>query len=459
MQLPQSLIYSLQDIRDFDESSFINIHDSQQELTSIRINPAKVKDVSLLFKEDNIQLTSVPWARDGYYLSQRPSFTFDPLFHAGCYYVQEASSMFIEQALLQTVNIDQPLKVLDLCAAPGGKSTHLQSLLSKESLLVSNEVIHNRTAILKDNIIKWGTQNVVVTQNDPKDFLRMPGFFDVMLVDAPCSGSGLFRRDEKAIATWSENNVSLCSSRQQRILSDALPALMEGGILIYATCSYSKDENENVVDWISRTYDLESISLNTNPAWGITTVTTEHDNCCYRFWPYQVKGEGFFISVFIKKSGSDLPKLKNNLSINRLNKKEELLVKDWIKSEEVVFLKNRNEVYAWPEYHFPDMSILLQNLRVLYSGILVGEIVRDKIIPAHALTMTNRVSDSIYKTALDKTEAIKYLQKKELNINGNHLGWQLATYQNYPLGWMNVLPNRINNYYPKELRILKTNPN
>src|SRR5689334_6896843 len=190
--LPASLMSSLTEAKGFDKESFEAVHRSGEQVTSIRINPGKSiepSDVAM----------PVPWCHNAYYLNKRPSFTFDPLFHAGCYYVQEASSMFLEQALKQTVDLSRPLKILDLAAAPGGKSTHIQSLISGNSLLVSNEVIKSRNNILKDNIVKWGSDNVAVTNNDPKDFGRLQEYFDVIVVDAPCSGSGLFRRDEEAI--------------------------------------------------------------------------------------------------------------------------------------------------------------------------------------------------------------------------------------------------------------------
>src|SRR5688572_16447895 len=181
MQLPQELMSSLESVKGFDKEAFINVHESEGRVTSIRMNPFK--------KSEIVNLKSkIPWTYYGHYLETRPSFTFDPLFHAGCYYVQEASSMFLEQALKQTVDLSQPLKILDLCAAPGGKSTHLQSLISSDSLLVSNEVIRNRAGVLKQNIIKWGCQNVVVTNNDPQHFSKLEGFFDVLIIDAPKIG-------------------------------------------------------------------------------------------------------------------------------------------------------------------------------------------------------------------------------------------------------------------------------
>jgi len=216
VQLPPSLLASLQSVKGFDEQSFVKTHESGEQITSIRLNPLKSKDTLLPTANDQLP-TKVPWTTNGYYLKSRPSFTLDPFFHAGAYYVQEASSMFLEQAMRQTTDLSQPLLVLDLCAAPGGKSTLLQSLISRHSLLVSNEVIQSRVNILKENVIKWGSENMVVTHNDPKDFSKLTGLFDVLVVDAPCSGSGLFRRDADAVSEWSESNVQLCSQRQQRI--------------------------------------------------------------------------------------------------------------------------------------------------------------------------------------------------------------------------------------------------
>src|SRR5436190_4820828 len=249
-QLPKKLLQSLQGIEGFDRDAFESIHARSEQITSIRINPSK----DFEFGISNFETGPVPWCQYGYYLKERPSFTFDPLFHAGCYYVQEASSMFLEQALKQTVDLSKPLRVLDLCAAPGGKSTHIQSLISPGSLLVSNEVIKSRCNILKDNIIKWGCENVVVTNNDPKDFAKLENYFDVIVVDAPCSGSGLFRKEPDAIEHWSENNVALCSQRQQRILADVWPSLKEDGILVYSTCSYSKEEDEDIVKWMNEKF-------------------------------------------------------------------------------------------------------------------------------------------------------------------------------------------------------------
>lgn len=443
MQLPLELLRSLDGIKGFNKEAFINVHESEARVTSIRMNPFK--------KSEIVNLKSkIPWTDHGYYLESRPSFTFDPLFHAGCYYVQEASSMFLEQALKQNVDLSQPLKILDLCAAPGGKSTHLLSLISKESLLVSNEVIRSRANILTDNIVKWGCSNVIVTNNDPRDFQRLENFFDVIVVDAPCSGSGLFRRDPEAIEEWSEQNVALCSQRQQRILADILPALKNGGVLIYSTCSYSKEEDEEICDWLTEEFKISNFKFKIEDGWGI--IETEQG---YRFWPDKVKGEGFFIACFRKNGGNDeevyLPKIKpQKFSVREM----EILNKN-VNTEGLAFLRHEEIIYAVPEKLLVDINFLSAKLRIVNCGTRIGEIIKDKLIPGHALALSNIVSDKTSRFELDHEQAIQYLKKKELKLETDKKGWTLATHQTHHLGWINILPNRINNYYPKELRILK----
>lgn len=452
MQLPIQLLDSLANTKGFDKESFEKVHTSGEQVTSIRRNPLKTFSAFpnlQIFKSSH---SPIPWTQHGFYLQERPSFTFDPLFHAGCYYVQEASSMFLEQALKQTVDLSQPLKVLDLCAAPGGKSTHIQSLITKDSLLVSNEVIRGRTNILKDNIIKWGSQNVMVTHNDPADFAKLSGYFDVIVVDAPCSGSGLFRRDPEAIGEWSPNNVQLCSQRQQRILADVWPALKENGILIYSTCSYSKEEDEDIVNWLVSELSMVNSQLSIKSDWGIV-----ESGGGYRFWPDKVKGEGLFIACFRKTEQADAVTLKIKNKPEFLTRAETGIVENWVAKEGLRFIKHQQTVYGWPEQLVNDFSFLLNHLRVAYSGTIIGELLRDKLVPDHALAMSTLVPGSVERMALDYDNAIQYLKRKELQPHTNQKGWQLVTYEGQILGWVNVLSNRINNYYPKELRILKDN--
>lgn len=447
MQLPATLLHSLQEIKGFDRESFEEVHSSKEQVTSVRINPAKPVYPSVHFSNIN---SRIPWSNYGYYLEQRPSFTFDPLFHAGCYYVQEASSMFLEQAMIQITDLTRPLRVLDLCAAPGGKSTHIQSLLSKDSLLVSNEVIRSRSNVLKDNIVKWGCENVVVTNNDPKDFERLKNYFDVIVVDAPCSGSGLFRKEQEAIAEWNENNVQLCSQRQQRILADVLPALKKNGILIYSTCSYSREEDEDIVQWLLNEFPLQSISLSIKTDWNIIK-----SNNGYRFWPDKVKGEGFFLACFQKMEGEIYSTAKSKSTTEQISNQERAIISKWMKTEGLTFVKNKNTVYAWPEHLKYEFDLLLNKLKVVYSGILCGDIMRDKLIPDHALALSKYSADSVGRIDFVLQDAVKFLQRKEFPLNAEVKGWQLVTYQNHHLGWVNILHNRVNNYYPKELRIFK----
>lgn len=362
--------------------------------------------------------------------------------------------MFVEQALTQTVDLAQPIKVLDLCAAPGGKSTHLQSLLSPESLLVSNEVIKARAGILKQNIIKWGCTNVVVTNNDPQHFARLESFFDVIVVDAPCSGSGLFRRDEEAIKEWSLEAVQLCSGRQQRILADALPALKEGGVLIYSTCSYSPEEDEAIADWLGKECGMESLSLKVDPAWNIIeTISTSTHARGYRFYPDKLAGEGFFLAAFRKRGEEHSSKYKM-VKPERLSAKELPVVKEWVCNENLAFLKHNDRVLALPEVLVESFSILQASLYLQYAGTDVGELMRDKLVPDHALGLSPLLGEKVRRTELPYEEAIRFLQRQDI-FPDTEKGWQVVTYKAQPIGWINALGNRVNNYYPKGSRILK----
>jgi 16S rRNA C967 or C1407 C5-methylase (RsmB/RsmF family)/NOL1/NOP2/fmu family ribosome biogenesis protein len=447
VQFPKSFIESLEGLQGFDRESFEAAHHSGEAVTSIRLNPIKP---AAEFPDFQGPLTPVPWSEYGYYLEKRPSFTFDPLFHAGCYYVQEASSMFLEQVLKQTIDLSRPVRVLDLSASPGGKSTHIQSLIHPGSLLVSNEVIRSRAQVLKDNIIKWGCPNVVVTHNDPGDFKKLEGFFDIILVDAPCSGSGLFRREPMAAAEWNDNTVKLCCQRQQRIIADIYPALKDHGILIYSTCSFSRDENEDVFDWLVADLPFAFRPIEIKNNWHITDTGKG-----YRFWPDKVKGEGFYIAAFQKDNGSIHDAIKIKPVLSDISGKEKEIISKWVTDPRLNFIKNENTVYAWPQALQNEFGFVFRELRVIYSGIKMGELIHNKLIPDHALAMSGKLNNEIQRIDLDRSTAISYLQRKDIYMSGWKKGWSLVTYLDQPLGWVNVLANRANNYYPNELRILK----
>jgi 16S rRNA C967 or C1407 C5-methylase (RsmB/RsmF family) len=264
---------------------------------SIRVNPATP---SLANGE------RVPWCAEGYYLEDRPQFTFDPLLHAGCYYVQEASSMFVTHILRQSG--DCPQNALDACAAPGGKSTALRSVLPEDCVLVSNEPMGNRAQILLENITKWGAPNCIVTNNYPRDFRKAKLKFDLILCDVPCSGEGMFRKDPNAISEWSMQNVEKCWQLQREIVADAWECLNPGGLFIYSTCTFNTKENEENIKWILENFDAEVLDIPVDPSWNITGSLLEGFNYpVYRFIPGITRGEGLFVCA-LRKAGSAEPK-------------------------------------------------------------------------------------------------------------------------------------------------------
>lgn len=447
-KFPPNFISQLSGSPGFDRENFIEAHQSADAITSVRLNPFK--------KIPAPTNTRVPWCGEGYYLDSRPSFTFDPLFHAGCYYVQEASSMFIGH-ILNHIKSEESVKVLDLCAAPGGKSTLISSVINKDDLLVANEIIKTRVPVLTDNLTRWGPSNTIVTNNDPKDFGRLKGFFDIILVDAPCSGSGMFRKDPDAMNEWSDSNVNLCQQRQERILADVYPALKEDGYLIYSTCSYSVQENEHILDWLCDTFELESIRIPADTERGIVESQSEkHKAWGYRFYPGKVKGEGLFAACLRKKENTgEMPNTKYKEQ-QKANYKEADLVKPYINEpDNYYYFKVNDDWLAIDKVHKESMATLSQFLYIKKSGVRIGKLAGRDLIPDHELALSLIINkDKFLQTELTKEQAIQYLRRDNITgLNINDKGWSLMTYEDHPLGWAKLLPNRINNYYPKEIRI------
>lgn len=451
---PRHFLDSLIDEPGFDKASFVHEHESGATITSIRMNPFKASAPK--------STQQVPWCPEGFYLDTRPSFTFDPSFHAGAYYVQEASSMFIDH-ILKAIRPEknEPIKVLDLCASPGGKSTLLNSALQSSDLLVANEIIKTRVPVLTDNLSRWGTSNVIVTNNDPKDFNAIHSFFDVVLVDAPCSGSGMFRKDVAAMNEWSEGNVNLCHQRQERILADIYPALKEDGYLIYSTCSYSHQENEDILDWLCTEFDLETVRIPIYKEWGIVETQSPLKGAWgYRFYPGKVKGEGLFASCLRKKASSGgLSNYKNN-GQQKLPAKEMDLVKDYLTNADNFYLFKVNDDWlAINREHKESLNILHRHLYIKKSGTRIGKLAGNDLIPDHELALSLAIDKSkVLATALSKDQAIQYLRRDNIDIAVNAKGWSLMEYEGLALGWAKLLPNRINNYYPKEIRIMTSPP-
>lgn len=402
----------------------------------------------------------VPWCATGFYLPERPSFTHDPLFHAGCYYVQEASSMFLEHVAKTVFPKDAPLKVLDLCAAPGGKSTLLASELDAASLLVSNEVIRTRSHILAENLAKWGNANVVVTNNDPEHFQKLKGFFDVIVIDAPCSGEGLFRRDPDAANEWSPENVELCTLRQRRIVLDAWPALKEGGLLVYSTCTFNTKENEENLQWLSAQVGFESVQLDVPDEWRILHTTTANSEQRtingYRFYPHRIKGEGFFISVLRKTEAQESSSHKEKVLFPPAPSKERNAVAPWLNdAAQFDFVRRGDHIIAIPKQHAEAIHRLSRTLNCVQYGIPVAD-AQKGLKPLHELALSTHLdANAFHQTALSKDEALKFLAKEDFKVGSTHKGISLMMYEGKPLGWMNLLGNRANNLYPKEWRIRK----
>jgi NOL1/NOP2/sun family putative RNA methylase len=455
--LPDEFLDSLAAINGFDKAAFENVHYHSRPITSVRFNPDKYErfSASSEIKHPYFNLNEpVPWCEYGFYLKERPQFTLDPFLHAGAYYVQEASSMFLWQALKHIFTRDSSIRILDLCAAPGGKTTLIASYF-KNALIVSNEVIKTRANILYENITKWGAANIVVTNNDAADFKRLKNYFDLIVVDAPCSGSGLFRKDEDAIEEWSESNVLLCSQRQQRILADVYDALKNNGYLIYSTCSYSEQEDEVILDWMMDEFKVESLMFKVKDDWNIVeTKSPKNKAHGYRFWPHALKGEGFFIAA-LKKDETESYSKQNHSSLSKATNKEIDLSGKYLLKNDWLFFKQNEIIRVMHKQWQNDISLLQKNLYLKKAGVQLGEIKGNDLVPHHELGLSAVINDNINKIETGEAEALQYLRKKDVSITTGHKGWALFTYKNFPLGWIKILHNRVNNYYPTEWRIRK----
>jgi 16S rRNA C967 or C1407 C5-methylase (RsmB/RsmF family)/NOL1/NOP2/fmu family ribosome biogenesis protein len=389
----------------------------------------------------------VPWCDAGYYLEIRPRFTADPLLHAGVYYVQEASSMFLHEVVSQLA--PNASCVLDLCAAPGGKSTLLSQLLKPGSLLVSNEFVRSRAMILAENLIKWGNPDIAVTNNAPADFQQLPSFFDLLIVDAPCSGEGMFRKDPDSIEEWSLSNVNTCALRQQQILADAWDCLNTNGILIYSTCTYNREENEDTIDYICRELGAELLEIDISRFDGIV-----FSGKGYRFYPHRINGEGFFISALRKTSGSPSKKrIRNDLRKLQL-KSTQQMSEFFLPSAGLTIIDNGLQLFALPEYLKEELLFIRSQLNCLLTGIDVAERKGKDLIPAHQLALSKLLNkQQIARVEVDLPTALNYLKREAITLNNEPMGYVLITYKQQALGWVKNLGTRSNNLYPQHWRI------
>ena len=403
---------------------------------------------------DKVALTplynKVAHCDSGYYLPERPVFTLDPWFHAGVYYVQEAGSMYLEQVVRKYLFgsesiIDSPnhqitkspkrseFRALDLCAAPGGKSTHLASLLGDDSLLISNEVMPQRAHILAENTTKWGYGNVAVTNNRPADFGKLSGYFDLILTDVPCSGEGMFRKDEKAIEDWSADYVLECAERQRSILSDVWPALKEGGLLIYSTCTFNRPENEENVAWIAQELGAELLE-------------SKH------FYFHTDQSEGLFMAALRKTTPTTQMRVKSKVTSPKsqvTSHKSPL-----INSENWCIKEEKDLIYALPKAYEADFALLDKHLRWLKKGIGIATLKGKNQTPHIDLALSRHINKEAFTPyELDLPTALHYLKGESITLPDAPIGYLLLTYRGVPMGWGKNIGNRCNNLYPDAWRI------
>lgn len=450
--LPESFLDSLAACPGMDREAFLGAHAHPAPI-SIRIHPLKVKNCADLPELSSRQTAVVDWCPHGYYLNERPSFTLDPMFHAGAYYVQEASSMFIHHAAQTVLGTTRGAIALDLCASPGGKAT-LLSTLPQLRYVLANEIIQSRIPALAENAVRWGTEKLLISNNDPQSLERLGAYFDLVLVDAPCSGSGLFRKDPAAIEEWNTELPGFCSARQQRILASAMKIVKEGGYLIYSTCSYSQCENEENVDFILDSGEFQSIDVHPDPAWEIVVAASPRHNAIgYRFYPHHIMGEGFFCAAFQRTAPGVEMSTGSSNSLSIIKNKSSL--SPWVTEKEgrVVF-QWQDRLYLQAEENLSDLQHFRQQLRLKRSGISLGGFKRDDFIPDHELALSLQLGERVRRLELDLPTAVHYLKKETIELADQQDGWACVTFAHLPLGWVKIVQGRCKNYYPMSSRIL-----
>ena len=419
--------------------------------TSIRLNPRKP------FAQ--LEGRSVPWNKYGRYLDVRPSFTLDCGFNAGTYYVQEAGSQFVGH-ILEGVDLEGA-RLLDMCAAPGGKTTLYSTLVGESGLVVANEIVRNRAAVLADNVRKWGVGNVVVTNNEPRHIAAFEEWFDVVAVDAPCSGEGMFRKDEQARSEWSEGNVRMCAARQAEILDEAWQSLAGGGLLIYSTCTFNADENEGTIRAFAERVgdEIEAAELVECPEeWGVV-CGREGVWQTFRFYPHRTESEGFFAAVARKvPTGARrvTPKPRRKI-MNDLGGKAREELSRWVENPKAMrFAEVAETCYGYYSEVYEDVKHLAESLSVIYSGVAMGRIFGSTLKPDAALAFfVGLKKDAVARATLERDEALQYLRKQEVPAERFREGMNLVECEGCALGFAKRIGNRCNNLFPNSLRILK----
>ena len=444
MKLPEAFIDQLRELLPEEWEALAEAITSSEPSVAVRVNEARGVSVPECTER-------VPWCEQGFYLGDRPAFTFDTDWHAGRYYVQDASSMFITHVIRSFIH--EPVCYLDLCAAPGGKTTAAIQALPQGSMTVANEIVSPRARVLADNIIRWGDPRCVVTSNAPAQVGKLTRFFDVIAADVPCSGEGMMRKDDEAVSQWSPGLVEQCAQRQREILAGVWPALRPGGLLIYSTCTYNRQENEDIAEFIVHELGATSLEVPVEDCWNIHPAIGS-DCHCYRFMPHRVNGEGLFMAVF-RKNGDmprELPRIKDKTS-----KKADETGKDWLACPDEYAIEQQGDLsIAVPLDIRREIVTLRTSLNVLHAGIDLATVMGRKVMPHHALAMSTARAEGAFPVCeVDYPTALRYLRGESIIVDGPR-GHVLIAHEGAVLGFANNLGNRANNLYPKPQRILST---
>ena len=419
---------------------------------AIRLNPAKYGEGGVWSDGE-----AIAWSRNGRKLKERPSFTLDTAFHAGAYYVQEAASQFID--FLVSHEELQGKRVLDMCSAPGGKTTIYSTAVGEEGLVVANEYVRSRANILADNVRKWGMGNVLVTNNAPEHIAQFEGWFDLVAVDAPCSGEGMFRKEEVARTDWSEEAVKMCAQRQLAIVREAWQSLKDGGLFIYSTCTFNDEEDEGVLQtFIEEMGDVFEPSQNVeiDDAWGIVRGEVGAFQT-FRFFPHKIDSEGLFVAIARKGEPTTqrTPKARKRVmqEVDKASRKE---LMRWLQdAEQYTFAQVADTIYAYRTEQFKAVQALSEGLTAIYSGVAMGQIFKGKLKPDWALSQyVGLEHKAVAVEELDDARALDYLRKKDIAVGDMAEGINLITHNGRALGFAKRVGARCNNLYPASLKIM-----
>ena len=419
---------------------------------AVRLNPAKCGEEGVWSDGE-----AIAWSKNGRKLSERPSFTLDTAFHAGAYYVQEAASQFIDHIVAQEEL--QGKCVLDMCSAPGGKTTIYSTAVGEEGLVVANEYVRSRANVLADNVRKWGMGNVLVTNNAPEHIAQFAGWFDVVAVDAPCSGEGMFRKEEVAREDWSEEAVKMCAARQLSIVREAWQSLKDGGLFIYSTCTFNEEEDEGLLRaFIEEAGDAfePSQSVEVDEKWGVVTGKVGAFQT-FRFFPHKTDSEGLFVAVARKSEPTTqrTPKARKKV-MQEVEKNARKELAKWLQHpENYTFAMVADTIYAYRTEQFKAVQALSEGLTAIYSGVAMGQIFKGKLKPDWALSQfVGLERNSVVVEEADEARALDYLRKKDIVVGNMSEGINLITHEGRALGFAKRVGARCNNLYPNSLKIM-----